>query len=317
MHAPLQARSGTSPHAQQQQEQLRQRAAALRSQQQAWTNYAAMPGCEQAPIARTNSGGSSGSASSSSSAYAGSRDQQQMMMAMTMQCELLAGSGRDAHAAARPAAAMDAVHQHKQHMAALQVIEDEITYLSTLGQQLLTAANVAPHGSAAAAACEAAIAKHDAAMGQALAARAALEAAAEQLLRGVGSMDLDAIEPEMQGYYEAADAAAACTATGTEEDEEEFYSAEAHAAMVRSVQQQQQSSAMSLSSVSMTEASLYTQQQQQYEQGVSREQQQLMLAAVQQQKAQQLRALQQMSADLHVMQNELAMLKMMPMARQQ
>jgi hypothetical protein len=167
---------------------------------------------------------------------------------------------------------------------------------------------VAPQGSAAAAACEAAIAKHEAAMGQALQARAALEAAAEQSLRGVGSMDLDLIEPELQGYYEAADACAAGTATGTEEDEEEYYSAEGHAAMMRNAQQ---SSAMSLSSVSMTEASLHHQ----HDAGVGRDQQ--MLAAMQQQKMQQLRALQQMSADLHVMQNELAMLKMMPMARQQ
>jgi hypothetical protein len=145
-------------------------------------------------------------------------------------------------------------------------------------------------------------------MAQALQARAALEAAAEQSLRGVGSMDLDLIEPELQGYYEAADACAAGTGTGTEEDEEEYYSAEGHAAMMRNAQQ---NSAMSLSSASMTEASLYQQ-----ETGLSREQQQQMLAAVQQQKMQQLRALQQMSADLHVMQNELAMLKMMPMSRQ-
>jgi hypothetical protein len=150
-------------------------------------------------------------------------------------------------------------------------------------------------------------------MGQALQARAALEAAAEQSLRGVGSMDLDLLEPELQGYYEAADAAAAGTATGTEEDEEEYYSAEGHAAAARNAQQQ--SSAMSLGSVSMTEASWSHQGSQVgcRDAGLSRE----MLAAAQQHKLQQLRALQQMSADLHVMQNELAMLKMMPMARQQ
>jgi hypothetical protein len=180
----------------------------------------------------------------------------------------------------------------------------------------LTAAKAAPHGSAAAAACEAAISKHEAAMGQALQARAVLEAAAEQSLRGVGSMDLDMMQPELQGYYEAADAAAAGTATGTEEDEEEYYSAEGHAAMLRNCNAQQ-SSAMSLGSMSMTEASSYYQGSQGShgvrDAGVSRE----ALVAAQQQKMHQLRALQQMSADLHVMQNELAMLKMMPMARQQ
>jgi hypothetical protein len=150
-------------------------------------------------------------------------------------------------------------------------------------------------------------------MGQALQARAALEAAAEQSLRGVGSMDLDMMEPELQGYYEAADSAAAGTATGTEEDEEEYYSAEGHAAIMRNCNAQQ-SSAMSLGSVSMTEASSYYQGSQGHvgrDVGVSRE----ALAAAQQQKMHQLRALQQMSADLHVMQNELAMLKMMPMSR--
>jgi Na+-transporting NADH:ubiquinone oxidoreductase subunit NqrC len=146
MHAPaVQGRLGSSPHAaqqhqaqqhqaQQHQAELRQRAAASsRSQQQpSWTNYAAVSAfaaesCEP-HIVRTNSGGSSGSGSSSSSTFAASRQQQQMMQ-MSMQSEVFAGR----EAQARPAAAaVDAVQQHKQHMAALQVIEDEITYLVRL-----------------------------------------------------------------------------------------------------------------------------------------------------------------------------------------
>jgi hypothetical protein len=135
--AAMQGRAGSSPHAAQQHQQhqaeLRQRAAvSARSQQQSWTNYAAVScfaaeACEP-PIVRTNSGGSSGSGSSSCSTYAASRQQQQMMQ-VAMQSEMFAG--RDSHA--RPAAAaVDAVQQHKQHMAALQVIEDEITYLVRL-----------------------------------------------------------------------------------------------------------------------------------------------------------------------------------------
>lgn len=160
--------------------------------------------------------------------------------------------------------------------------------------------------------------KHGAAMGQALQARAALEAAAEQSLSGVGSMELDLLEPELQGYYqEAADACTAGTATGTDEDDEECYTADGHAAMGHTAQQ---SSAVSVGSVSMTEASCCYHASGAHEgrvAGVSHEQQQhQMLAQAHQQKMQQLRALQQMSAELLVMQNELAMLRMTPMARQ-
>jgi hypothetical protein len=127
MHAVKQARQAASPHAQQQQHEMRQRAA-VRSQPQ-WTNYAAVSAAPEPQIVRTNSSGSSGSASSSSSStYAASRQQQQLMQ-VACQSELFAGSGRDVHAGARPAVAADAVQQHKQHMAALQVIEDEIAYL--------------------------------------------------------------------------------------------------------------------------------------------------------------------------------------------
>ncbi|KAF6261574.1 hypothetical protein COO60DRAFT_1636721 [Scenedesmus sp. NREL 46B-D3] len=277
------------------QQELCQCATSARSQPQPRAKYAAASpfaaAAPQAQLVRTNSDGSSGSAGSSSSAYDSSCQQQQMMH-MAMQNEVFAC--RDAYAAAGgPAAAVAAVqqHTHTQPMTALQVIEDEITHLAILGQQLLTAAQAAPQGSAAAAACEAAMFKHGAAMGQAVQA---------PVLSGVGSMELDLLEPELQGYYqEAADACTAGAATGTDDDDEECYTADGHAAMGHTAQQ---SSAVSVGSVSMTEASCCYHASGAHEgrvAGVSHEQQQhQMLAQAHQQKMQQLRALQQMSAEL-------------------